>query len=187
MLAEIEDAIIARCQTVVGDRVKTIEDLPGRWDEKTLRAALRQVPGIYVSWGGARGDGNLAQPAASARYVVYVVTGHASGNRERRRGNARQVGAYELLERIVPAVHGLTVQGVGTLALDSIDNLYSEHFDKQGVVIYGASYRLNLMFPPAFDVNTLDDFELYTGTHQVGDADDPDTESRAVLPQTPEE
>ncbi|PWG62857.1 phage protein Gp37 [Spiribacter halobius] len=183
MLAEVEDAIIARCQTVVGQYVKSIEDLPGRWDERTLRAALRRVPGIYVAWSSARAEGNANQPRASARYVVYVVTGHASGERERRRGNSRQVGAYELLERVVPGVHGLTVDGVGTLALESIDNLYSDRFDKEGVVVYGAAYRLAMTFPPPLDVNTLDAFTTYHATHQVGGADDPDAVDQVDLPQ----
>lgn len=183
MLAEIEDAIIARCQQVAGEHVKAVEDLPGRWDDKTLRAALRQVPGIYVTWGGARGEAKASQATATSRYVVYVVTGHASGQRERRRGNVRQVGAYELLERVVPAVHGLTVEGVGSLALETIDNLYSEKFDKEGVVIYGVAYRLTLQFPAPFDVNDLAPFERYRATHQVGTADDPDTQSQADLPQ----
>ncbi|MCE8027541.1 DUF1834 family protein [Halomonas daqingensis] len=183
MLAEIEDAIIERCRKVVGEHVKVIDHLPGRWDQKTLRAALRQVPGVYVAWGGARGDGDLAQPAVQNRYVVYVVTGHASGERERRRGNNRQVGAYELLERVVPAVHALVVPGVGSLSLESIDNLYSDAFDKEGVVVYGAAYRLKAVFPPALQVGTLAPFEKYRATHLVGTDDDPDTYSAADLPQ----
>lgn len=187
MLAKIEDAIIERCQKVLGDHVKTVEDLPGKWNQKTLRAALRKVPGVFVAWGGARGDGDLARPATQNRYVVYVVTSHASGERERRRGNARQVGAYELLERVVPAVHALTVPDVGSLALESIDNLYADHFDKEGVVVYAAAYRLKVLWPAAFDVNDLNPFELYTGTHHIGGDDDPDTQSRVELPQPQED
>lgn len=183
MLAEIEDAIVERCRRVVGEHVQAIDHLPGRWDQKTLRAALRKVPGIYVAWGGARGDGDLAQPAVASRYVVYVVTGHASGERERRRGNTRDVGAYELLERVVPAVHALTVPGVGSFSLESIDNLYSDHFDREGVVIYAAAYQLKAVFPAALEATSLAPFKLYTATHQVGTDDDPDTFSRAVLPQ----
>jgi phage gp37-like protein len=187
MLAKIEDAIIERCQRVLGDHVKTVEDLPGKWNQKTLRTALRKVPGVFVAWGGARGDGDLVQPATQNRYVVYVVTGHASGERERRRGNTRQVGAYELLERVVPAVHALTVPDVGSLTLESIDNLYADHFDKEGVVVYAAAFRMKVIWPAAFDVNDLNPFELYTGTHHVGGDDDPDTESRVELPQPQED
>lgn len=73
MLAKIEDAIIERCQRVLGDHVKTVEDLPGKWNQKTLKAALRKVPGVFVAWGGARGDGDLAQPATQNRYVGKSV------------------------------------------------------------------------------------------------------------------
>ena len=77
MLAEIEDAMITRCQKVVGEHVKTIEDLPGNWDEATLKAARRKVPGIYIAW-----SGGPAVPASRAtingRYAVYIVTGQAS-------------------------------------------------------------------------------------------------------------
>ncbi len=184
MLAEVEDAIIERCKLVLGAHVKTVEDLPGRWSEATLRAALRKTPGVYVAWGGGKSPSNTTnQAAVGGRYVVYVVTSHASGERERRRGNDRQVGAYELVERVAPAVHALKVEGIGTLELDSIDNLYSERFDKEGVVIYGIAYRLPLHFKPPLDANTLNDFELYTGTHQVGGDNDPELQSRAELNQ----
>lgn len=183
MLVEVEDAMIERCRRVVGDNVKTIEDLPGGWTPQLLRAAMRQVPGIYISWGGGRGDSQVSEATMAARYVAYVVTGHASGQRERRRGNSRQVGAYELLERIVPALHQLTIDGVGSLALQSVDNLYSDQLDKQGVVVYGAAYRLAMTFPAPFELGSLADFELYTGTHRVGGTDDPDMQSRADLPQ----
>lgn len=183
MLADVEDAIIARCQQVVGQSVRTVEDLPGRWDEQTLRSAMRQAPGVYVSWSGGRGEGNASQPRAALRYAIYFVTSHASGERARRRGDSREVGAYELIERVVPAVHGLTVDGVGTLALESVDNLYSSRLEQQGVMVYGASYRLAATFPAPLDVNTLDAFTTYHATHQVGGADDPDAVDQVDLPQ----
>lgn len=183
MLAEVEDAMIERCRRVVGDHVQTIEDLPSGWTAQLLNAARRKVPGIYISWGGGRGDGDAQSATLAGRYVVYVVTGHASGERERRRGNNRQVGAYELLERIIPALHTLTVPDVGSLTLQSVDNLYSDQLDRQGVVVYGAAFRLGMTFPAPFDLGDLANFELYTGTHRIGGEDDPDTESRAVLPQ----
>ncbi|KMQ73842.1 protein of unknown function (DUF1834) [Marinobacter subterrani] len=62
MLATIEDAIIERCQAVLGAHVRTVEDLPGRWSEATLRAALRRTPGVYVAWGGSSAVGDNTQP-----------------------------------------------------------------------------------------------------------------------------
>ncbi|WP_312929106.1 phage protein Gp37 [Stutzerimonas nitrititolerans] len=185
MLAEVEDAIIERCERLVGNHVKTIEDLPGNWDEATLKAAKRKVPGIYIAWsGGAATKGGRA--AIDSRYAVYIVTGQASGERARRRGNNREVGAYEILERVVPGLHGLAVAGVGTLQLERVDNLYSDRADQQGIVIYGAAFALaKMMFPAALDASELADFAIFHANHQVPDG--PDTETHLTLPTGSEE
>lgn len=180
MLAEVEDAMIARCEKLVGKHVKAIKDLPGNWDDATLKAARREVPGIYIAWAGGS-----ATPAARAginsRYSVYVVTGQASGERSRRRGNGRDLGAYEILERIVPGLHGLSVDGIGTLQLERVDNLYSDRADQQGVVIYGAVFALNKMqFPSVLDAADLADFTVFHVNHKVPDG--PDTETHLTLP-----
>lgn len=185
MLAEVEDAMIERCQFLVGEHVKTVEDLPGNWDDATLKAARRKVPGIYIAWsGGAAVNGSRA--AINGRYAVYVVTGQASGERARRRGSNREVGAYEILERVVPGLHGLSVAGVGTLQLERVDNLYSDRADQQGIVIYGAVFGLaKMMFPAALDASSLADFEIYHATHKVPAG--PDTETYLTLPTGSEE
>ncbi|HBS16952.1 MAG TPA: hypothetical protein DD835_03745, partial [Halomonas sp.] len=69
----------------------------------------------------------------------------------------------------------------------SIDNLYADHFDKEGVVVYAAAFRLKVLWPAALSVNDLAPFELYTGTHRIGGDDDPDAESRVELPQPQED
>lgn len=185
MLAKVEDAMIERCQLLVGKQVKAIEDLPGNWDDATLKAARRKVPGIYIAWsGGAAVAGRLA--GINSRYAVYVVTGQASGERARRRGNGREVGAYEILERVVPGLHGLTVDGVGTLQLERVDNLYSDRVDEQGLVIYGAVFGLaKMMFPAALDASTLADFATFHANHQMPAG--PDTETHQTLPTGSEE
>lgn len=179
MIAEIEDAVIERCRQMVGNHVRTIEDLPGKWDENTLRAARRQVPGIYVAWSGGSAE-SATRPLIRARLAVYVVTGHASGERARRRGNDRDMGAYELLEQLVPALHNFTIQGIGSLLLQSVDNLYSDSADRDGVMIHGASFEIKTMFPAPREIGELADFATFSATHDVGDG--PDTESHLELP-----
>ncbi|EMQ6642054.1 DUF1834 family protein [Pseudomonas aeruginosa] len=180
MLVEVEDAMIKRCQSLLGRHVKKVEDLPAGWDATTLKAARREVPGVYVAWsGGAAAPGTRA--AINSRYAVYVVTGHASGERARRRGNGRDMGAYEILERIVPGLHGMTVPDVGSLQLERVDNLYSDQADREGVVVYGAVFALNKMqFPAAKDASDLADFATFHANHQVPDG--PDTETHQTLP-----
>ncbi|WP_422402556.1 phage protein Gp37 [Pseudomonas sp. GZD-209] len=180
MLAKVEDAMIERCRELVGDRLKAIEDLPGNWDEATLAAARRNVPGIYIAWSGGSAV-TSGRPMINGRYAVYVVTGHASGERARRRGNGRDIGAYEILERVVPGLHGLSVDGVGTLRLERVDNLYSDQGDKKGVIVYGAVFTIDKMpFPAAKDASSLADFEIFHTTSKVPDG--PDTEGHHVFP-----
>lgn len=179
MLAEIEDAIIDRCRELVGAHVNEITDLPGNWDDQTLKAARRSVPGIYIAWSGGRGE-NSSRAALTSRYAIYVVTGQASGERTRRRGSNRQVGAYEILEQIVPGLHGMAVGGVGSLRLVQVDNLYSDRADQQGVVIYGAVFEVKSMFPAPRDTAELADFEIFHTTSKVPDG--PDTEGHHVFP-----
>lgn len=184
MFARIEDEMIDRCKRVVGQHVKTIEDLPGGWDDNTLKSARRNVPGIYIAWANGRG---LPQTRAAmeSRYSVYVVTGQASGERARRRGNDRQVGAYELLERVVPALHGLNVKDIGALQLERVDNLFSDRADQQGIVIYAATFTVKVTFPAALDANGLADFEIFHINSKVPDG--PDTETHQTLPTGSEE
>lgn len=175
MLAKIEDAVIERCKSLLGEHVRTVESLPGSWNDDTLKAALRRVPGIYVAWSGGTATSG-ARAGINGRYVVYAVTGHASGQRDRRRGNSREIGAYEILERVVPGLHGYSVAGVGSLQLERVDNLYSDRADQQGVVIYGASFSLNkMMFPPVLDAADLADFVTFHANHQQPDGADTET------------
>lgn len=180
MLAKVEDAVIERCKKLFGNHLKAVKDLPGGWDANTLRAAFRAVPGVYVAWsGGAATSGNRA--GIDSRYAVYVMTGHASGERARRRGDNRDLGAYEILERLVPGLHGLKIEDVGSLQLERVDNLYSDQLDKEGVVIYGVSFALNkMMFPAPMDVASLADFAIFHANHQVPDG--PDTQTHQTLP-----
>lgn len=180
MLAEIEDAMIERCKRVLGKHVKAVEDLPNGWTEQSLEAAFRNVPGVYVAWSGGQG-GQSKSALLNGRYAVYFVTGHASGERARRRGEKGAVGAYELIELVVPALHGLSIDDVGTLRLERVDNLNSDFFDKKGVAVYGAVYALDKMpFKAPLDGSALADFAIFHANHQVPDG--PDTETHQTLP-----
>lgn len=180
MLAKVEDAMIERCRELVGDRLKAIEDLPGNWDDATFEAARRNVPGIYIAWSGGAAVSS-GRAGINSRYAVYVVTGQASGERARRRGNDRSIGAYEILERVVPGLHGLSIGDVGPLRLERVDNLYSDQNDKKGVVVYGAVFAIDkMMFPAAKDASSLADFEIFHTTSKVPDG--PDTEGHHVFP-----
>lgn len=177
MLADIEDAIVDRVADVLGNTVKKVETLPGPWDEQALNLALRQAPGVYVYWDGGGPGRNSRRPYLNSVYRVYIVTGHASGERERRRGAAHQIGAYEILEQVVPALHGFSVADAGSLEFGRVAVLAPVSSQKKGIAVYEAEFSLQAPWPALRDAADLADFAIYSATHEVGDEDTENTES----------
>jgi len=165
-----EDAIIARAieaLTVDGKRlVRVVESLPGDWDDEMLRRLLRAVPGVFVAFAGGP-----AQPGATAevkgRWVVYVVTGHASGEAARRRGDAQEAGAYLLTCLLVQALHDWAPdRDTNALALSDLSNLYTGSIDKQGVAVYAITFEAPLCFGVTQPPN-LGDFATFVANYDV--------------------
>ncbi|MDP1673372.1 MAG: DUF1834 family protein [Burkholderiales bacterium] len=164
----IEDNLIATIKTIVTDKVRSVDSLPGDWDDDVLRRLLRLMPGVFVVFAGGapeRAGGTSAQ--LSGVWIVYVATAHASGEAARRRGDGRQVGAYELLELLVPRLHGHTVPGEGTLSFARVENLYNGAIDKQGVSVYAATFNMPMALPSDLDLPTLDDFETFAAHYDI--------------------
>jgi len=156
-LAAIEMSIIAAVKADLGSRVRTVDSAPGEWDDDLLKRMLVLAPFVLVAFAGGRPpEAGGQQPAVLGQWEVYVGTAHASGQAARRLGDAQQIGAYELLERVVTRLHNYTVPNVGTLTLQSVENLFSGNVERQGLTVYGAVYQV----PMEFDAQavSLDDF-----------------------------
>jgi len=111
------------------------------------------APFVLVGFTGGQAPAPGAQDATiTGQWEVYVGTAHASGQEARRLGDAMQIGAYELLERVVARLHGHTVPNVGTLALQRVENLFTGQVDRLGLTVYGAAFQL----PMTFDLAAVD-------------------------------
>ncbi|UXF57490.1 DUF1834 family protein [Chromohalobacter phage YPCBV-1] len=180
MIADAEDAIVAAVQGVLGQTVQTVETLPGAWDQDALALAFRKMPGVWVYFDGGQSGKGARGNRLNAHFMVYAVTSHASGGRERQRGNGRQIGAYEIVERVVPTLAGQVVGDLGTLMFQGLRVLTPASAQRKGVAVYEMTFHLEMPFPALRDIGDLADFAIYSGTHQVGDG--PDTESHLELP-----
>ena len=166
-LKNVEDAIVAEIRTAltVGGQlvVRQVDSLPGDWDAEMLKRLLRLVPGVFVAFiGGPAGAASGETAAINARWSVIAATGHASGEAARRRGDSQQVGAYELIERLLPKLHGHTIADEGTLKLIDVQNLYTGEIDKQGLAVYAATFELpNMAMPSTLDEATLTPFATF--------------------------
>ncbi|WP_445157404.1 DUF1834 family protein [Halomonas sp. E14] len=185
MIADAEDAIVTACRQVLGQTVATIETLPGPWDQDALALAFRKMPGVWVYFDGGQPGKGARGGRIDARFMVYAVTSHASGGRERQRGNSRQIGAYEIVERLVPTLSNKPAAKLGTLMFAGLRVLAPASAQRKGVAVYEMAFTLEMAFPAPRDAADLGDFAIYSATHQVGDG--PDTESYAEIPTGNEE
>lgn len=200
-IAATEAHLIETIKADLGNRIKTVTSVPSEWSDDLLKSMLLMAPFVAVAFPG----GTAPKPGSSYAYMdanweVYVGTAHASGQQARRLGDALQIGAYELIERMVGLLHGHEVPDVGVLDFRSVDNLFTGTVDRQGLAVYGVRFALPMMaLPPA--AVALDDFETFDAqydlppladdsAHQAWLAGDyttssPDAHDTVVLPTAP--
>lgn len=162
----IEDAIIAKAKaalTVGGQsKVRTVESAPGDWDKDMLKRLLRMVPCVLIVFsGGPAAAAGATVSQITAHWRVIVATGGAGGEAPRRRGDSQEIGAYAILELLVPALDGLLIQNEGTLELADFENLYSGEVDKQGLAVYGLTFTHPMAFSNDVDLSTLTPFATF--------------------------
>lgn len=166
----VEDGIIERVREVLmvpgQEKLRQVDSLPGDWDADMLKRLLRLMPGVFVAFaGGAAVAGNTAK--FKAQFAVLALTSHANGEAARRRGDNQQIGAYEILEVMVPKLHGLKIEGEGTLTVAGIENLYNGELDKQGVAAYAARFEILLSMPASLDLSALDAFTTFSAEYDL--------------------
>lgn len=176
-IGAMEDALIARCREVLtvdgGCLVRTVQALPADWDDEMLSTLLREVPGVFVAFaGGPAKEGNFTE--VEATWLVYVATGHETGQEARRRGDALEVGAYQLLALLAPALHGWSPDGGSALQMQRVDNLFTGTIERRGVAVYG----LTLKGPLGLDATEAPDLSAFVTF--AASIDTPVHESREV-------
>lgn len=147
LIATVEDAMIEIARETLEDRVRVVGSLPGAWTYDLLLKLLQSAPAIYVSFLGGQARPGALDAALDARFNAYTISKNAAGEKARRRGDATEIGAYEMLELIVPKLHKHTVPDIGTLKFQSIDNLFTEATFELGGAVYCATFSLALTLP----------------------------------------
>lgn len=186
MIAEIEDHLIERIKAHFNRHLRTVESLPSDFDSNEFERVLRSAPGVFIVFGGGPGAESSQNAALTGQWSVIVVTDHASGELARRRGNQLQIGAYEIIERVVAILHDHNVPDSGPLKFKSVENLFSGTLDAKGVSMYSVMFSL----PMTFDIDpdllaTLDDFiQFESDTDLQNTATDPDAHDSTTLEQS---
>ena len=163
VIADTEDTVIAAASAALGPHVRECASLPGAWSAELLHRLFQQAPAVYIAWlGGQARQTNY--PAINARLDVLIVTKNARGEKARRRGDASRIGAYDILETLVPTLHGLATPG-GSLEVQAVNNVFNEATFATGATVYAIQCQAPCAFPRTADPSNLDDFLLYHEDH----------------------
>jgi phage gp37-like protein len=171
------EAIVAAVDAALPE-LRTCQSHGGRFDRGELQRLSRRAPAVLVAVLGIPGlDDGAGAGRAAVRWGAYVLTRDTPAVR-------RDVAVLDYAEALMRLVRG------NRWALGSAqrprrigaDNLYSGELDKHGIALWAVTWEQEIAFAPR-DLADLADWTLYSATHQVGGADDPDAEDRVELPQ----
>lgn len=184
-ISTVEDYIIDKAKALFGNTLSAAEVLPSALNLAVLKqlVASNRTPGVYTTFLGGQGN---SRGSLNGRFDVYVITRHVGNHSARRRGDTTTIGAYEILAALIPKLHDATIQGVGSLELKNVRNLFSMQLEQSfKATMYAVTFELpNMPFPNDFDPSVLGDFVIFHAEHSLVDGDDePDAIDHITLEQ----
>ncbi len=182
VIATVEDAIIASVSARLGNKVRGVESLAGPWTVDALKQALQFAPCVRVGFLG--GDTTPdADVSIRARFGVYLIVGHALAA-QRRRGAAQVIGLYDMLEAVAPALHEMSVPGVGSLVVRGTATAFAEYTLQMGGAVYALNCEMPAMVMPDADpIPALDAFVTFHADSDITGDGAPEIITEEALPQ----
>lgn len=165
----VENHLVKTTTDLFGKTLKAVDTLPGPLNIKVIKQMIRQAPAVYFVF---LGGNNGTQPGSiNARFDAFIFTAHASGQEARRLGDKSQIGAYQVLDRLLAKLHNNTVPEVGTLKLKRVSNLFSVSLsDDLGAALYAATFELqNMTFEGEDNLDDLADFVTFHAESSLSD------------------
>jgi phage gp37-like protein len=145
MILTVENAVIERLKRGLGTSVKTVAPYGGQFDEDGLKHVAKVMPALYVSFVGHKNPKakNTAGDVLNipATFTVFVVTRNVASESAGRRGTAREVGAYQLVEAVRRLLAnqdlGLPIDEFKVGAVQLLGNV---KVGTQGLTVYGCGF-----------------------------------------------
>ncbi|MDM4768665.1 phage protein Gp37 [Solimonas sp. SE-A11] len=156
-VASIEDALIADTHAAYGKTLKTVDHLPGEWNAQTLRQMATNAPAVYWAYLGGkrhpRRDG-----CELCVFHAYVFTGAGNDEKQRRRGDALALGAYQLVDTLVGYFDERAVPDAEALKWLRTDNIYDDFLHANGLTSYRIAFELVRDMPRKPTTSELGEF-----------------------------
>lgn len=184
-IAAVEDALEQKIRAVLGSTVRTVEWAPQDWDEDFIKRKMLQVPGVFMIFGGGtRNKDSALRVAFDTRWAVVAVAEHPNDAKLRARGDAPEIGCYDIIEALAPSLDEFDVSDVGKFSVEGWDNDEALKLDGIGLMIQSLSLSMQIDLDSSVDLDALAAFKVFHDTQDVGQEDDaPVTEQYVELEQ----
>ena len=161
-IAAIEDFLVATAKTVFQKHLKDIDHLPGEWGHDALRRMAMNAPCLYFAYLGGKPDEKRDGHERSV-FQAYVFTAGGNEESQRRRGDVRALGAYQIVDLVQANFDRLEVPDADALKLTRTENLFDDFLHSSGLTGYRISFELLRALPQRPDQVALGDFlQLFT-------------------------
>lgn len=173
----VEDHIVNTTKRAFKNTLRAVEVLPNALNLALLKTILPMAPAVYATFlGGRNGTVDTDGATINGRFDVYVITRHVGNDSARRRGDSTTIGAYQIIERLIPELHDSNIADIGRLRLTNVQNLFSIQLEETfKSALYALTFEVpNMPFSYQVDMDSLDNFE-----HFHADFDIPEFESAA--------
>lgn len=156
MIAEIEDAIIARIVAAaaatpgLGYKLPTVESYGGELDDD-LAAVVRKFPAVWVTFAGCRASTKMATAGGKwktqATFVTMCGSRNVRGERATRQGLTvggviKEVGVYQILKDVGLLMAGSDLgMAITPLKPGAIRTLFNTKLNGQAVAVFAREWH----------------------------------------------
>lgn len=192
IIGDTEDALLHRLKALLDGRVRGFETAPADWDADYVKRILPALPGVFVVFEGGAGTRDTAC-LINSRWTIVAVTAHAQSVKARARGDVLQIGCYDILEAIAPALHGQHVfragekmpqSPIGTLLLESWDVEAPLKFENISLMSQSMTFTMKVELQATLVASALAPFKRFDGVYEFGaEPSEPKTSDTVMLPQ----
>ncbi len=168
----VETALLNLAAQTLGGTISKPLAIGGNWTTEELQRTLNLAPTVRIAYAGGPVDPESSLVQHEAGWVCYVVTRGVT-EESRRLGGPQTIGAFEMLRRLLPALHGHTIAGIGTCQATRVDNLFAESGMDAGGAVYAIRFKLNMAFggaddrSAAADIAGLADFRQFHADYDL--------------------
>lgn len=165
----VEDHMLEQAVKVLGTKIK-LDSLPAALNLGLLKQIIPTAPAVYFAFlGGRVGTQDTDGATINGRFDAYVLIRHVGNDDARRRGDSTTVGAYEVIRRLIPALHDSVVDDVGRIQLKSVQNLFSIQLEQSfKCAMYAITFEVpNMPFNYEADLGSLDDFMTFDAQYDI--------------------